>query len=81
MTAPAITLTVFSKPDCVQCRFTKRELESKSLSYKEIDVTIDQESYNLLQELGIQQLPAVKVECGDDVEWWSGFRIEKLRAL
>ena len=81
MTAPAITLTVFSKPDCVQCRFTKRELDSKSLEYSEIDVTVDDDARKLLQELGIQQLPAVRVESGDDVEWWSGFRIEKLRAL
>lgn len=81
MTAPAITVTVYSKPDCVQCRFTKRELESKSLNYNEIDVTLDDEARVLLQDLGIQQLPAVRVESGDEVEWWSGFRIEKLRAL
>lgn len=81
MPATAMTLTVFSKPNCVQCRFTKRELDSKSLSYNEIDVTVDEESRELLQELGIQQLPAVRVESGDDVEWWSGFRIEKIRAL
>lgn len=78
----AMTLTVFSKPDCVQCDFTKRELDSKSLEYNEIDVTVDEEARKMLQELGITQLPVVRIEHPfNDVEWWSGFRIEKLRAL
>lgn len=83
MTSPAITLTVFSKPDCVQCRFTKRELDSKSLDYNEIDVTVDEDARKLLQDMGITQLPAVRVEhpFNDVEEWWSGFRIEKLRSL
>lgn len=80
MTAPAVT--VYSKPDCVQCRFTKRELEAKSLAYNEIDVTQDDDARKLLQDMGISQLPAVRVEHPQsDVEWWSGFRVELIRAL
>ena len=82
MTAPAITVTVYSKPDCVQCRYTKKELESKSLPYKEIDITQDEDARKLLQDMGIQMLPAVCVDSGiGEVEWWAGFKIEKLRAL
>lgn len=80
MTAPAVT--VYSAPNCVQCRFTKRELEAKGLEYNEIDVTTDDEARKTLQDMGISQLPAVRVEHPfNDVEWWSGFRVELLRAL
>ena len=83
MTAPAIlAVTVYSKPECVQCRFTKRELDAKSLCYNEIDITEDDEARKVLQDMGISQLPAVAVATDDgEVEWWSGFRIEKIRSL
>jgi glutaredoxin-like protein NrdH len=64
VTAPTISVTVFSKPNCVQCRYTKRELESKSLDYNEIDVTIDDGARKMLQDMGISELPAVSVEDG-----------------
>lgn len=76
-----MNVTVYSKPDCVQCTYTKRELDRNSVPYIEIDVTQDAEARKLLQDRGIAQLPAVCVDHDTAYEWWSGFKLDKIRGL
>ena len=71
------SITVYTKPDCVQCEYTKKKLDAKRLPYTEIDVTQHPVFAEQLREKGIHQLPYVVA--GDDT--WTGFKIDKLRGL
>lgn len=68
---------VLTKPSCVQCNATKKALDNKGIAYEVIDMTKDQNAFDLAVSLGHQSAPVVIV--GDDS--WSGFRPDKIDAL
>lgn len=70
-------ITVYSKPACVQCTATTRELDRKGISYEYIDLTKDMKAMATVGELGYRQAPVVVV--GDD--HWAGFRPDKIAQL
>lgn len=66
------TITVYSKPSCVQCNATYRALDAKGIAYDVVDVTQDADALAYVtEELGYSQAPIVVV---DDDDHWSGFR-------
>ncbi|MGN7439126.1 MAG: glutaredoxin-like protein NrdH [Alcanivorax sp.] len=70
-------ITVYSKPSCVQCTATTRELDRKGIPYEYVDLTEDDAARDLVQGLGYMQAPVVVA--GDD--HWSGFRPDKIGVL
>ena len=75
----SFTVTVYSKPSCVQCNATYRALDAKGIEYKVLTVTED--VADDLRELGFQQLPVVKAP---GMKSWSGFnpgKIDELAAI
>ncbi len=72
-----MTITVYTKPACVQCDATKRTLDKLGLEYNTIDATTDDAVYNMLVEKGFKAMPVVNA--GDD--WWAGFNPDKLNGL
>ncbi|RCS87940.1 glutaredoxin family protein [Brevibacterium aurantiacum] len=40
-------ITVYTKPNCVQCNATYRALDAKGLRYRSVDLTRDDEAMNL----------------------------------
>lgn len=70
-------ITIYSKPDCVQCNATYQALERKSIPYQIIDLTQDHEALQFVRELGYQQVPVVVA----DQEHWSGFRPDMISRL
>lgn len=71
------TVTVYTKPACVQCTATKRALDKAGVSYTLIDITVDDEARDFCISLGYQQAPVVVA--GD--AHWSGFRPERIKNL
>ena len=69
-----MTITVYTKPECPQCAWTKRKLVQRHLTFTEIDVTQDADAAARLHSLGIKQLPYVVT----DSDQWTGFRLEKI---
>lgn len=65
-----MSITVYSKPACVQCTATTRALEARGLNYDVIDLTEDAAAMERVQDLGYRQAPVVIA--GD--EHWAGFR-------
>lgn len=66
------TVTVYSKPACVQCTATKKKLEAKGIRYVEYDVTESAAALEYVtEELGYSAAPVVAV---DDHNHWSGYR-------
>ena len=73
----SFTVTVYSKPSCVQCNATYRALDKKGINYQVIDVTADDAAAEYVKGLGYMQAPVVVT----DDEHWSGFRPDKIEAL
>ena len=68
---------VYSKPACVQCTATTRELDRKGIEYDYIDLTKDEQAMERVRSLGHMQAPVVVN--GED--HWSGFRPDKIGTL
>ncbi|MFK4790862.1 glutaredoxin-like protein NrdH [Microbacterium sp. ZW T5_56] len=72
-----MSVTVYTKPSCVQCNATYRALDSKGIEYEILDVTQDADALEQVKALGYMQAPVVITE-GDH---WSGFRPDKIDEL
>ncbi|RVV97205.1 glutaredoxin-like protein NrdH [Mesobaculum littorinae] len=72
-----MTITVYSKPACVQCTATTRALDAKGIDYEVVDLTEDAAAMARVTDLGYRQAPVVIA--GDD--HWSGFRPDRIGAL
>jgi glutaredoxin-like protein NrdH len=71
-------LTLYSKPACVQCDATKRALDKKGLTYREVDLTQSAAALEyVMDELGYSMAPIVVV---DEHNHWSGFRPDRIEA-
>ena len=70
-------ITVYSKPACVQCTATTREMDRKNIPYTYIDLTKDADAMTIVRDLGYMQAPVIVA--GDD--HWAGFRPDKIAKL
>ncbi|SKO15301.1 redoxin NrdH [Mycobacteroides abscessus] len=71
------TVTVYTKPACVQCNATYKALEKQGIAYEVIDITEKPEARDYVIALGYQQAPVVVA--GE--HHWSGFRPDHIKAL
>ncbi|UOG23749.1 glutaredoxin-like protein NrdH (plasmid) [Gordonia amicalis] len=71
------TITVYTKPACVQCCATYKALDKVGLSYEIVDISQDDEARDHVMALGYLQVPVVVA--GDD--HWSGFRPDRIKKL
>ncbi|WP_367645944.1 glutaredoxin domain-containing protein [Paenarthrobacter ureafaciens] len=75
-------LTVYSKPDCVQCDSTYRALDRHGVSYRTVDVTQSAAALAYItEELGYAQAPVCVVEDGTGEDHWCGFRPDRIARL
>lgn len=72
-----MTITVYSKPACVQCTATTRALEARGLSYEVIDLTEDAGAMEMVTAMGYRQAPVVVA--GE--AHWAGFRPDMIGRL
>jgi glutaredoxin-like protein NrdH len=81
-------VTVYSKPECVQCDRTKAWLDSEDPRrgnmkglYKVVDITEDAEALAAIKALGYMSAPVVIIgnpDNNDDETHWYGFRPDML---
>ena len=72
-----MSITVYTKPACVQCNATYKALDNAGLDYEIIDITEVPEARDYVMALGYLLAPVVVV----DGEHWSGFRPDRIKAL
>jgi glutaredoxin-like protein NrdH len=72
-----MTVTVYTKPNCVQCDATKRTMDKLGIKYATVDITQDLEAYDMIISKGFQAAPVVITD--DDA--WSGFNPDKISGL
>jgi glutaredoxin-like protein NrdH len=73
----AMTVTVYTKPACVQCNATYRALDKKGIAYQSVDISQDPDALERVRALGYMQAPVVIT----DADHWSGFRPDKIAEL
>ena len=71
------TVTVYTKPACVQCNATYKALDKQGIAYEKVDISLDTEARDYVMALGYLQAPVVVA--GND--HWSGFRPDRIKAL
>ncbi len=78
-----VIITVYTTPDCVQCSQTKRLLDIWKVKYHEVDASNTKIADEIKRLYNYRTSPVVLVsaEVGKITDHWSGFRLEKLKAL
>jgi glutaredoxin-like protein NrdH len=72
-----MTITVYTKPACVQCTATYKALDKQGITYDTVDISLNTEARDYVMALGYLQAPVVVTE----KEHWSGFRPDRIKAL
>ncbi|MCX5044813.1 glutaredoxin-like protein NrdH [Aldersonia sp. NBC_00410] len=72
-----MTVTVYTKPACVQCTATYRALDKEGIEYSAVDISEDPAARDFVMALGYLQAPVVVA--GD--EHWSGFRPDRIKSI
>ncbi|CAM3930784.1 glutaredoxin-like protein NrdH [Tsukamurella strandjordii] len=72
------SVTVYTKPACVQCTATYRALDKAGIEYTSVDISVDADARDYVLALGYLQAPVVVIDGGDH---WSGFRPDRIKTL
>lgn len=71
-------VTVYTKPQCIQCDMTKRLMDKIGVKYQTVDIIENPSELDRLIELGYRAAPVVITADGDS---WAGFQPDKITAL
>lgn len=72
-----MSITVYTKPACVQCNATYKALDKQGLKYEIVDITEVDEARDYVMSLGYSSAPVVV----SGETHWSGFRPDSIKAL
>ncbi|MBB1012332.1 ribonucleoside-diphosphate reductase class Ib glutaredoxin subunit [Dietzia kunjamensis] len=72
-----MAITVYAKPQCVQCGATIKALDKAGLDYALVDITADDAARDYVMALGHLQAPVVVT----DTDHWAGFRPDRIKNL
>ena len=72
-----MSITVYTKPQCVQCGATIKALDKAGLEYTLVDITADAAARDYVMALGHLQAPVVVT----DIDHWAGFRPDRIKNL
>lgn len=77
-----MTITLLSKPACVQCTATQRKLDGEELTYDKEDI-YEEANLAIVAELGYKAAPVVLVRDADGsiIDHWAGFNPAKISEL
>ena len=76
-------ITVYSRPNCMQCKMTKMWLNQNKIGFENVDIEANPGALELLKHYGYGSLPVVVIddEFDNPDKAWAGFQIEKLEDL
>lgn len=73
-------ITVYSRPNCMPCKFTKQFLTEHNIQFKDVDVSEEPEALEILKQHGFFALPVVAINQSFDFAF-CGFQPDKLNDL
>jgi glutaredoxin-like protein NrdH len=71
-------VTVYTKPQCIQCDMTKRLMDKIGVEYNTVDIVENPEELDKLIALGYRAAPVVITDNGES---FAGFQPDKITAL
>ena len=71
------SITIYTKPDCVQCQATKRKLDAAGVPYTVTDLSKDPKMIEQLRAAGFTSVPVV--EYAD--QRFAGYQPDRIKAL
>ena len=73
-------VTVYSKPNCVQCTATMRALDKAEITYDVVDMTVEPDTLTWAKSLGHMAAPVVAVgsPTGGEITW-AGFQPDLIK--
>ena len=76
-------LTVYSKPRCMDCMYTKMYLDQNKIKYENVYIEANPGGFELLKHYGFTSLPVMVIddELSDETKTWAGFQVDKLEEL
>lgn len=72
------TITVYTRPRCVQCGAVQRALAKAGMNYCTVDVSTDPDARDFVMALGYLQVPVVYA---DPTQHFCGFRPDRIQTL
>ena len=73
----AMKITLWEKPNCVQCNQTKREFDKRGIIYQVKRLDRSPKAVERFLELGLLSAPIIET----DDRRWSGFRLNRITSL
>ena len=70
-------ITLWQKPNCIQCHQTAREFDKRGIIYTVRRLDRSPKAVQRFQELGLMAAPIVET----DDRRWSGFRLDRIKSL
>lgn len=70
-------ITLWTLPNCVQCRQTAREFDKLGIEYQTRELNRNPKAVERFREMGLIAAPIVET----DDRRWSGFRLNRIRSL
>ena len=72
-----MTITLWTKTNCVQCTQTAKEFDKRGIIYKTRKLDRSPKAIERFKDLGLMAAPIVET----DDRRWSGFRLERIKSL
>lgn len=75
-------ITIYTTPECRQCKMTKDWLDTKGIIYSTVDLSQDEQALEAVKALGYAKAPVVIVNDDGDThneKHWFGFRPDLLQ--
>lgn len=73
-----MSLVVYTKNNCIQCKMTKRFLKQNNVEFEERNITVEPQYVDYLKEKGFQSVPVIENNSEPII---SGFRPDQLKEL
>ena len=76
-------ITVYSKPNCMQCEMTKMWLKQNKIEFENVDIEANPGAFELLKHYGYGSLPVdvIDDEFDNPKKAWTGFQVDRLERL
>lgn len=71
-------MKIYTSPSCSHCQALKAYLKSKSIEFKEVDITIDQDAFSkVVTKSGRMEVPLIEYKD----KYLAGFNIKEIEEL
>lgn len=76
-----MTITLYTTPQCMQCRMTAQWLDRAGITYQTVDLATSPDDMAAVKAMGYQAAPVVFAEAADGwSDHWAGFQPARLLA-